>query len=103
MNLYPDGHPPFISRGLCIDQMTADNIQKIADERSLERCLNPAWWDLGPSCYHVEHLRACLFRAEQLIDTQPLPAKDGFILLPCEIPALIESLKAATKCLEEWL
>ena len=91
MSLYPKDHQPFIPRGLGMDRMTKEDIQMIANERSLERCLTPAWWDLGPNRYYVEHLRACLFRAEQLIGTQPLPAKDGFILLPHEIPALLES------------
>jgi hypothetical protein len=103
MRLYPEGYAPFISRGLCLDPMTADGIQEIANERSLERCLNPAMWRLGDSRLYLELLRGCLFRAEQLIDTQPLPARDYFILLPHDMPALLETLKSAQRCLEEWL
>jgi hypothetical protein len=68
----------------------------------LERCLNPAMWQLGPSRDYIEQLRAYLFRAEQLIDTQPLPARGFFILLPHDISALLETIKAAQHCLEEW-
>jgi hypothetical protein len=102
MSLYREGHQPFESRGLCLDQITADGIQTIADERNLERCLNPAMWQLSPSRDYVEQLRAYLFRAEQLIDTQPLPARGFFILLPHDISALLEAIKAAQHCLEEW-
>lgn len=103
MSLYPEGHPPFIARGLCLDEFTAETIQCQAEEPTLKMCLNSAVWDLGFSRSYLEQLRACLFRAEQLIDTQRLPAKDFFFLLPYEVPALLESLKAAEKCLEEWL
>jgi hypothetical protein len=37
MSLYPEGHQPFESRGLCLDQITADGIQTIADERNLDK------------------------------------------------------------------
>jgi len=100
MSLYAEGHQPFESRGLCLEQMTADGIQTIADERNLERCLNPAMWQLGPSRDSVEQLRADLFRTEQLMDPQPLPARGVFILLPHDISALLETIKAAQQCLE---
>jgi hypothetical protein len=75
----------------------------IAHERSLASCLNGA--ALGCTTVHIflEKIRAHLFRAEQLIDSQPLPAKDFFITLPRDVPAVLETLKAASKCLEEWL
>jgi hypothetical protein len=79
MSLYPDGHPPFIARGLVMDQLIADNVRDIEPERSLERCLSGASWSFSFSRLWVEKLRAELFRAEQLIDTQPLPEKDCFI------------------------
>jgi hypothetical protein len=37
MSLYPEGHQAFESRGLCLDQITADGIQTIADERNLDK------------------------------------------------------------------
>jgi hypothetical protein len=51
----------------------------------------------------LETLRAELFQAEQLIATQPLPPPDLYDgNLPYEVSTMLERLKAATKCLEEW-
>lgn len=103
MSLYPEGHSHFRSHGLCVDELTAERLQAIADEGSLKTCLHGAACDLGFSRFYVETLRARLFHAEQLIHTQPLPAKNLWILLPHELPAMLETIKAAQQCVEEWL
>ena len=103
MSLYPEGHAPFTPRGLVMDQPTADSIRETAHEPSLERCLNGASWSRSFCRFYVEKLRAEFFRAEQLIETQPLPAKDLFVLLPHDMAAMLETLKSTQKCLEEWL
>jgi hypothetical protein len=40
-------------------------------------------------------LRAWLFRAEQLLDRQPLPSIDVYAYLPHDVGAMLETLKAA--------
>jgi len=103
MSLYPEGHPPFTLRGVVAEEeMTVEGIRLIAHERSLHTCLNGAYTDLMMSRHYLETLRAHLFRAEQLIETQPLPARNLFILLAHDTPAMLETLKAAQKCVEEW-
>jgi hypothetical protein len=104
MSLYPSGHQPFIYRGLLHDDHTANAIHSIAQQTSLSCCLNAAYMEQRDVRQQGEMLRADLFRAEQLCDTQRLPDRpDLFVLLPHEIPIVLESLKAAQHCLEEWL
>ena len=104
MSLYPPSHQPFIYRGLMHDQSTAEAVHRIAQQTALEHCLDGAHLKVGMSRVELETLRAALFRAEQLIVTQPLPDKPSiFVLLPHEVPALLESLKACLKCLEAWM
>jgi hypothetical protein len=104
MSLYPSGHHPFLDRGLQHDDRTAHAIHCIAEETSLSDCLNAAYMEQRDVRHQAEMLRAELFRAEHLCDTQRLPDRpDLFVALPHEIPILLESLKAAQRCLEEWL
>jgi hypothetical protein len=104
MSLYPPGHQPFISRGLQRDDHTAHAIHRIAEETSLSDCLNAAYMEVRDLRQQGEMLRAELFRAEHLCERQRLPDRpDLFVALPHEIPILLESLKAAQHCLEEWL
>jgi hypothetical protein len=104
MSLYPSGHQPFIYRGLLHDDHTANTIHSIAQQTSLSYCLNAAYMEQADVRRHGEMLRANLFRAEQLCDTQRLPYRpDLFVALPHEIPILLESLKATQYCLEKWL
>jgi hypothetical protein len=104
MNLYPQGHQPFERRGIIAeDDITVEGIKRIAHERSLEMCLNAAYMDLMFGRHHLEQLRANLFRAEQLIDRQPLPTIDVYAYLPHDMAAMLETIKAAQKCLKEWL
>src|SRR6266850_2860498 len=95
MSLYPEGHPPFLPRGLVMDEFTADSVRDIAHERRLERRLNGASWSFSFSRLYVERLRAELFRAEHLIDRQPLPSIDVYAYLPHDVGAMLETLKAA--------
>ena len=102
MSLYPEGHPPFALRGVVAEEeMTADGIRFILT-RDLQSCLNGAYSDLMMSRHFLEQLRARLFRAEQLIDTNLPEKKDLFILLPHDMPALLETIKATARAIEEW-
>ena len=76
MSLYPEGHPPFMLCGLIAEEeITVEGIRRIVLERNLQMCLNSAYGDLMFGRHHLEQLRAWLFHAEQLIDTQSLPAR----------------------------
>jgi hypothetical protein len=102
MSLYPDGHPPFTLRGvLAEEEMTGDGIQSILTH-DLQDCLNASYLDLMMSRHHLEQLRVRLFRAEQLLNKEPLPVKDAFVYLPHDMAALLETIKSTQKCLEEW-
>jgi hypothetical protein len=100
MSLYPEGHQPFIPFGHAeLDQRIAD----IAHKHSLVSCLNMVALQCATGSMMLETLRAELFRAEELIDTQPLPPPDLYNgNLPYEVSTMLERLKAAQKCLEEW-
>jgi hypothetical protein len=96
MSLYPEGHKPFALRGIVAEEeMTAKSIRDIAHERSLEMCLNSAYEAFMFGRHYLETLRAWLFRAEQLIDRQPLPSIDVYAYLPHDVGAMLETLKAA--------
>jgi hypothetical protein len=82
MGLYPTGHQPFALRGIITEHITVEGIRRIAHNRSLQNCLNGAYGALMFGRHQLEELRAYLFRAEQLIDTQPLPVKDIYAYLP---------------------
>ena len=102
MSLYPKGHVPFQANGLPSDQVIVDGIADIAQE-TLDSALGFATIHIYMARMQLEFLRANLFRAEALIETQPPPAlKRSFTLLPQDIPAMLETLKSAQRCLEEW-
>jgi hypothetical protein len=101
--LYPKGHQPFIHRGICQDDSTAERIQEIGQKTSLANCLNLAHMHAIVTRGWLEEIRASLFRAEQLIERQPIPTQDLFVLLPHEIGPLLETLEATKRCLEQWL
>jgi hypothetical protein len=104
MSLYPEGHDSYKPRGLCFDQRVAEAVWEIAHECTLQRCINGAALSIDMRVIFLEGLRAKLFRGEQLINTQPL-IEDGidYADLPDAVPALLETLKATERCLEEWL
>jgi hypothetical protein len=102
MNLYPQGHEPFQPRGLPPDEVIEDGLGRIA-QGDLARSLGSAAFTLMMARLELEHLRGSLFRAEALIDTQPLPPKYLHYLLPSSINALLETTRATEKCLQEWL
>jgi hypothetical protein len=102
-SLYPPGHPPFISGRLPMDEATAKVIQEVTQQTTLDWCLSSAYYSVCFSRMCLEKLRAELYCAEQLIETQPLPALDRFADLPQDIPVLLDTLNATRQCLEEWL
>ena len=101
MNVYPDGHKPFRPRGLPMDENTVKMLRQIA-QYDFYDVLWSAWFDFFVSRNHLEQLRFTLFRAEQLIETQPLPVASPGSDMPQAIDAMLETLEAARKCLEEW-
>jgi hypothetical protein len=104
--LYPPGHAPFIPREGLGDDRIADQLRAIATEPRLLGCLHSAQLRTLLLRLLAEELRAYLFRAEHLIETQPLVmARDHRDLagLPSDLRALLESLNAAKRCVEEWL
>jgi hypothetical protein len=54
-------------------------------------CLNSAYGDLMFGRHHLEQLRAWLFRAEQLIDTQSLPARQTTPKFPGSSSVLVNT------------
>ncbi len=101
MSVYPDGHPPFAPRGLLTDENIEQSIGRIA-QSNFHDTLFYAGCALSTSRGSLEQLRVALFRAEQLIETEPLPVPCGCSDLPHSIDGMLETLEAARICLEQW-
>jgi hypothetical protein len=87
MILNPPGHPPCVPSDVCNDQDTAEMIQKIAQETSINECLLGVHGYAPIVRFLREAMRADLFRSEQLAQMEPsqLVAK-AFIDLPQNPP-----------------
>jgi len=104
MDLYPEGHSPFTPRGLCFDRPVAEAVREVAHEPTLQSCINGAALSMTMCVIFLERLRAQLFRGEQLIDTAPLGENGIYYAdLPDAVPTLLDTMKSAQRCLEEWL
>jgi hypothetical protein len=106
VNLYPDGHQPFHPRGSRMDQDTVRLIQMIAEKNSPSQCLTSAAGMAELVQYHLEAMRAKLFRAEQLAETAPpLPQRQRERLVETvhELQWLLDTLEPVRRSLEEWL
>jgi hypothetical protein len=85
------------------DDQIGSVMQKIMQESDVVRCLKSVYLEgmlTGPK---LQQMRANLFRAEHLIATQPRLSRDFLIWLPHDVPISLETLKAAQRCLEEWM
>jgi hypothetical protein len=98
MSLYPQGHAPFVPRYES-DRELVQWIAEMAQWTEPNRVLYSAAVSRYVAASNLEVLRW-----EQLSGTEPLPAQqDGISRLPADIRALLQTLKAAQQCLEEWL
>jgi hypothetical protein len=106
MSLYPSNHPPFRPRGLAGDEVIEHMIAETG-HLPLSRALGQATAAMMLLPLALETLRAALFRAEELAPQEPLPRAERSNpnpeWLPILAPALIETLEATRRCLEEWL
>jgi hypothetical protein len=105
MSLYPPSHPPFRPWGWPIDTQMEATIAEVA-QMPLGEALGHAAVRMLMLPIFLESIRAGFFRAEQLAHQEPVPRDEPALhleRLPTLAPALIESLEATRRCLEEWL
>jgi hypothetical protein len=115
VNVYPEGHPPFVPGRLILDDAyVLAGVEDAARKVGVVPNLISAYLTFFLMQPSLEDGRVHLFRAEAFMDTDPLAMQDiplgkgsgvtsGHLFLAHDAPVFVGRLKAATQCLEEWL